>query len=1328
MLRLRTLGGLSLEGSEGPPITAGSQRRRLALFALLASAGDRGVSRDKLIAYLWPETEPDRAREALTQMIAAIRTDTGTDDLFHGSNEIRLDPARCSSDVAEFEQLLDRRELGAAVNVYGGVFLDTFTLPDAPEFQRWVERERVRLEQRYRGALEALASEAKSAGEHLAAARWWRRLADVDPMSSHVALEVMSALAAAGDHPGAVAHAAAHEKRIREEFGAAPNQAVRALAEKLKADPSYTPPPAPRASAPYRRSSGRKIVAPGPGDFGGDADLASTTSRERGAMIAGRYMIQRELGKGGMATVFLAHDLKFDRDVALKFIHAELADAFGTERFQSEIAVLAKLQHPHILALYDSGEVEGALFYVMPYVGGESVRDKLQREGQLPITEALRLAREVAGALAYAHEQGVIHRDIKPENILLSNGHALVADFGIARAVSRAAGRRNTEDGFAVGTPAYMSPEQASGDPIDGRSDEYALACVIYEMLGGTPPFIGTSGRSVIAQRFTEEPPSIKKVRQSVPTEVDHALQKALSRVPADRYATVSEFARALDVIDTLGRPRRSTTKGVAATLGRWKWVIAVLAAAAIIATLLALRPPPLVPDLYAVLPFQHPNGVAPRLLSGNACQRLLYDAFDRWMGLKLVDGIRQGDAERRHGDTAITLADAFAIARGLRAGRLVWGQVSQFEGDIQVHGVVYDVARGTRGQPIRQYTVHIDSTLTNAADRFDELADSLLVGAGPATAAEGMRGTRSLAALRAYAAGHEALGRWDLLAAESLFRASTLADPGYAHAHFWLAQTMSWANNGEPTDWREVASRAYAARNRLGMHERQHAAALYALSTGDYPDACAHYAELASHDTLDFAAWYGLGECRRRDRLVVKDAKSPSGMAFRGSYQAAINAYDRALRIVPSVHLAFAGLGFERLSKMLLTQSTQVRRGYALERDTTWFGGFATLDGDTLAIVPYPFEEITSEKVQPDSERTAAAAARGRSRLQDIARAWVRAFPNSASAYETLARALESSGDVFGSDDPSRSALAAIVQARTLATTREDSLRIGVVWVRILLGGERFDEAREGADALLALAKDPDPDEADQLQGIAALTGRTQRTVEMLRASASGSEAISAAGRIFRPPLRVAMSARAMLAFAALGGPADSIVSLARETTQLVQSYVETADRTAMRDAVLARPLILAFPSAPALSASRASADLLQPIELTLVRGDSAAALAGLRKLIDSQSSLLASEISLDFRFQEAWLAAQLGDTARAEVLMDRGLDAIPAYGKYLLDNVPPPAALVRMMALRADIASRRGDPGTARKWAAAVIALWSDADAELQPTVKRMRAIASP
>ncbi len=720
MLRLSALGGLSLDGIEGPLGTAGTKRRRLALLALLAAAGERGVSRDKLLAYLWPDLEADRARQALADMLASMRKDLAADALFHGTADVRLDANEFTSDLAEFERALDRRDLPAAVGVYGGPFLDGFTLTDAPEFQRWAERERLRLEQRFRGALESLASEAKTMGEHAAAARWWRRLADIDPLSTHVAIEVMSALAAGGDSAAAVAHGEAHQRRMKEEFSAPPNEAVRAFAEKLKAEKGYTPPASPRASAPMRRSSGR-VTAPSERDLSDDTEMPMSASRERGATIAGRYLIQREIGRGGMATVFLARDLKHDRDVALKFIHAELADAFGTERFQSEIAVLAKLQHPHILALYDSGEVEGALYYVMPFIGGESLRERLQREGQLPVPDALRLAREVAGALAYAHEQGVIHRDVKPENILLTNGHALVADFGIARAVSRAAGRRNTEDGFAVGTPAYMSPEQASGDPIDGRSDEYALACVLYEMLGGAPPFIGASGRSVLAQRFTEAPPPIRKARDKVPAEVEAALQKALARVPADRFATVGEFAGALDVMDTMGQ-RRDTAPSLLAMIAKWKWAIAALAAIALGVAIIALWPTPLIADRYVVLPFRHRAGASPRLLNGDACQQLLYDALQQWNGLHLVDGMLAQDAKSRHSEGPLSVEEALGTAKSLHAGRLIWGEVSQAGSDITVLGKVYDV--GKKDSVVREYTVHIDSSLSDAEQKFAELAD----------------------------------------------------------------------------------------------------------------------------------------------------------------------------------------------------------------------------------------------------------------------------------------------------------------------------------------------------------------------------------------------------------------------------------------------------------------------------------------------------------------------------------------------------------------------------------------------------------------------------
>ena len=263
--------------------------------------------------------------------------------------------------------------------------------------------------------------------------------------------------------------------------------------------------------------------------------------------LAERYRIERELGAGGMATVYMAQDLRHRRKVALKVFRPELAAIIGAERFLKEIEVTANLQHPNILPLYDSGEADTFLYYVMPYVEGESLRDKLNREKQLGVEEAVTLARAVAVALEFAHRHGVVHRDIKPENILLQAGQALVADFGIALAVSQAGGSRMTETGMSLGTPHYMSPEQATGDrALDARSDVYALGCVTYEMLTGEPPYLGGSAQAIVARILTELPTPVRKRRASVPVHIEAAVQMALAKLPADRFGTAAEFSAAL--------------------------------------------------------------------------------------------------------------------------------------------------------------------------------------------------------------------------------------------------------------------------------------------------------------------------------------------------------------------------------------------------------------------------------------------------------------------------------------------------------------------------------------------------------------------------------------------------------------------------------------------------------------------------------------------------------------------------------------------------------------------------------------------------------------
>ena len=306
------------------------------------------------------------------------------------------------------------------------------------------------------------------------------------------------------------------------------------------------------------------------------------------AGLEGRYRVERELGAGGMATVYLARDLRHDRLVALKVLHPELAAVVGAERFLQEIRVTANLQHPHILPLHDSGRVGGdsngplLLFFVMPFVEGETLRARITREKQLPLDTAVEITRGIASALAYAHRQGVIHRDIKPENILLHDGQPLVADFGIALAVSAAGQTRLTETGLSIGTPQYMSPEQSMGDrTLDGRTDIYSLACVLFEMLAGEPPFTGATAQAVVAKVLTERPPLVTATRSSVPPHVTAAIDRALSRLPADRFQGASEFAEALvNPRSESWSPDRRPVR--VSTISRWARASALVAAAAI--------------------------------------------------------------------------------------------------------------------------------------------------------------------------------------------------------------------------------------------------------------------------------------------------------------------------------------------------------------------------------------------------------------------------------------------------------------------------------------------------------------------------------------------------------------------------------------------------------------------------------------------------------------------------------------------------------------------------------------------------------------------------
>ncbi|HEY7634608.1 MAG TPA: serine/threonine-protein kinase, partial [Gemmatimonadales bacterium] len=518
--------------------------------------------------------------------------------------------------------------------------------------------------------------------------------------------------------------------------------------------------------------------------------------------LRNRYVIERELGRGGMATVYLARDLRHKRRVALKVLHPDLSHSLGADRFLREIETVASLSHPHVLPLHDSGEAAGLLYYVMPYVEGENLRDRLARETQLPVEDALRVAREVADGLHYAHQHGVIHRDIKPENILLSGGHALVADFGIARALGETAGERLTEPGLAVGTVAYMAPEQASGGQVDERTDVYALGCVVYEMLAGEPPFTGPTPQAIVAKRFVGPVPSVCTTRPDVPPGLDVALQKALAPVPAARFASVADFGQALahapSLPDTTPIPRTpavQTSQPVwrsrpLVTLGLVTFILLCLGVSALLWRSRSAQRT-LDADLLAVAPF---DVLDPKLaLWREGLVDLLARNLD---GAGPLRAVPPTTVIRRWGGRADPLSAA-ELGRRTGARLAVFGSLVPAGGDsAHLRATLLDVAAE---QPLAEFELH------DAVSRIDRLGDSLTVRVlgtlGRAKRLELTRvaslGSTSPAALKAFLQGEQWFRQasWD--SATASYERAVALDSTFALALWRLGRVVGWQRIG---------------------------------------------------------------------------------------------------------------------------------------------------------------------------------------------------------------------------------------------------------------------------------------------------------------------------------------------------------------------------------------------------------------------------------------------------------------------------------------------------------------------------------------------------
>jgi eukaryotic-like serine/threonine-protein kinase len=562
-----------------------------------------------------------------------------------------------------------------------------------------------------------------------------------------------------------------------------------------------------------------------------------------------RYTIERELGRGGMATVYLAQDLRHHRLVAIKVLHAELAHALGPDRFLREIDVVARLRHPHILPLHDSGEAGGLLYYVMPYVAGESLRGRLSREKQLPIEDVLRIAAQVASALSYAHEHGVAHRDIKPENILVEGDQAVLADFGIASAPG---GERLTGTGLAIGTPAYMSPEQASGErTVDGRSDQYSLACVLYEMLAGEPPFTGPTAQAVSARRLIGEVPPLRHVRPSVPASVEHAILRALAPVPADRFASAREFS------DELVRPGLEVGYGPSASGAptdrrKFRRRLTAMASAAVALAALGIgffrtwKAPPILTDnrVVTVLPF--------RVAGADPGLSYLREGMVDLMAAKLTGdgGPRSVDprtvisAWRQAGGSAqddLPERSALALAHRLGAGRLIEGSVVGASERLVLTAALVSVSGG-RGSP----SVSAEGPLDSLSILVDRLTARLLVGEAGESDKLANLTSASLPAVREYLQGRAAYRNGQYNEAVQRFRSALEIDSTFALAGLGLRSAAVWTTAGDEAT-RGLAL-AWAARDRLSKRDRQF---LVAAAGPRYPAPSPYIEDLAAWERV---------------------------------------------------------------------------------------------------------------------------------------------------------------------------------------------------------------------------------------------------------------------------------------------------------------------------------------------------------------------------------------------------------------------------------------------------------------------------------------------
>ena len=1006
-----------------------------------------------------------------------------------------------------------------------------------------------------------------------------------------------------------------------------------------------------------------------------------------------QYRLERELGRGGMGVVFLATDTTLDRQVAIKVVHPELAAHESiTRRFLAEARTIARLRHPNIVAVHAAGSAEGLLYYVMDEVAGESLRQRLLREGRISPADTARILSHLAAALDASGRAGVVHRDVKPENVLLdeASGRAMLADFGIARAVAVEATGSSTGQGVAVGTPVYMSPEQAAGEEIDTRSDLYALGVVAYEMLTGQPPFQGPH-RVVVSKHIAERPVPVERLRPETPRELAGAVMRALEKQPSDRWQTGEEFRQAV-----VGeRPMPPSARH---TSGR---VISLVAAALVllVATVALIRRSPGPPrginprHSILVLPFDNLREERSVDWLRDGSVSMLGLNLSQWNDLTVVDHERLHDLLAKHhlkvGDD-IGLNMARRLAREAGAWTVVLGDFTPAGDSLHLTARVFDVASGKRVDVARVD----DRAGSDVRPLFDDLAAKLLdLSGAPNEIRIGLARstTQSLEAFRAYLRGVEHLNRWDLAGAQRDLERAIALDTTFGLAYYKLALTRGWVGGTEDSIAHRAIRRATAFSGNLPPHERAVINAHRAFVQGERAEARALYQQLLARDANDADAWYGLGDAWFHDTAGVDQAPA---------WTQAMRAFKRALALDPNYALAY-----EHVHAML-SEAAVPDPPYAL------------LPADSFAVT-----RTATGRQLIDSVKLATAVQRARGEALNTARSWVTSQPTTLRAHGAMVNAYVGVGNY-------PAALAEVERFREATPLHPE---LPFVQARIRFASGEIDRAA----AQLRMALDTvAPRDFQPYQGTPTVLADIAAAANVFAYQGdleNAAKAIDLADQVRREVLyepgwmagdpKGESWRRAMLGelYAAAGGPAASL-------RQIWQSAAE-AGRMATPDK--RKHLVHAGATAAiglftGLAADSTALNELQAISgeqpskevralLAVSRGDS----AGARRVLaqpDSTAKYMYRVQSRPYAAQAYYLLGDYETTLRV-------LEGFEPSNLYTGGFDARWGMLGRVRLLRGAAYERLGRLAEARAEYRQVMAQWKSADAELQPFLDQAR-----